>query len=121
MATAHMNKYGTTEEQLAAVAVKNHKNAVHNPYAQFQKEISLEKALNAPMVAYPLKLFDCSPISDGAAAMVLMRGDLARTYTDAPIEIVGSGQGSSTMALQDRLDMTTSLGAPHHKIHALYF
>jgi acetyl-CoA C-acetyltransferase len=111
MATAHMNKYGTTEEQLAAVAVKNHKNAVHNPYAQFQKEISLEKALNAPMVAYPLKLYDCSPISDGAAAMVLMRGDLARTYTDTPIEIVGSGQGSSTMALHDRWDMTTIDGA----------
>lgn len=107
LAIAHMNKYGTTEEQLAAVAVKNHKNGAHNPTAQFQKEITLEKVMNSPMIAYPLKLFDCSPITDGAAAVILMRGDLARKYTDIPIVIVGSGQGSTTMALQDRPDLTT--------------
>lgn len=107
MANAHMNKYGTTEEQLAAIAVKNHKNGKHNPYAQFQKEITLDTVMNSPMVAYPLKLYDCSPISDGAAAVILMRGDLARKYTDTPIEIIGSGQGSASMALHDRLDLTT--------------
>ncbi len=106
MAIAHMNRYGTTEEQLASVAVKNHKNGVNNPKAQFQKEISLEKVMNSPMIAYPLKLYDCSPISDGAAAVILMRGDLARKYSDTPIAIVGSGQGSETMAMHDRPDLT---------------
>jgi len=119
MAIAHMNKYGTTEEQLAAVAVKNHKNGANNPSAQFQKEITLEKAMNAPMIAYPLKLYDCSPITDGAAAVILMRGDLARKYTDTPIEIVGSGQGSTTMALQDRPDLTTLQSAREASSQAL--
>lgn len=119
IATAHMHKYGTTEEQLAAVAVKNHKNGANNPSAQFQKEITLEKAMSSPMIAYPLKLYDCSPITDGAAAVVLMRGDLARKYTDTPIEIVGSGQGSTTMALQDRPDLTTLQSAREASSQAL--
>ena len=71
MAKAHMDKYGTTEEQMAAVAVKNHRNALFNPYAQFHKEITIETVLNSRVIAWPLKLFDCSPISDGAPPQFL--------------------------------------------------
>src|SRR3990167_3318980 len=71
MARAHMQKFGTTEEQLASVAVKNHKNAVHNPYAQFRNEVTLEQVMKSGYVASPLKLLDCSPITDGAAAVIL--------------------------------------------------
>jgi len=65
MATAHMHKYGTTEEQLAMVAVKNHHNGFLNPKAHMQKEVTLEKALSSRVIAWPLKLYDCSLITDG--------------------------------------------------------
>ncbi|MHA1754606.1 MAG: thiolase domain-containing protein [Candidatus Odinarchaeia archaeon] len=107
IAKAHMDKYGTTKEQLALVAVKNHHNATMNPNAHFQKEITIEKALNAPMIAWPLGLYDCSPISDGAAALVLTEKDLARKYTDTPVFIVGSGQASDTVSLFEREDLTS--------------
>jgi len=70
-ASAHMAKYGTTEEQLAKVAVKNHYYGARNPKAHFQKEITLEEALRSKTVCWPLKLYDCCPISDGAAAIIL--------------------------------------------------
>jgi acetyl-CoA C-acetyltransferase len=107
LAVAHMAKYGTTREQLAAVAVKNHANAVHNPLAQYQKEITLEKALTSRMVAWPLALFDCSPITDGAAAVILTRNKKARKYTDAPVKIIASAQANDTMNLCDRTDLTS--------------
>ncbi|MHA1409002.1 MAG: thiolase domain-containing protein [Candidatus Odinarchaeia archaeon] len=107
IAKAHMDKYGTTREQLAEVAVKNHHNAMFNPNAHFQKEITIEKALNAPMIAWPLGLFDCSPISDGAAALILTREEIARKYTDTPIYIVGSGQASDTVSLFEREELTS--------------
>lgn len=106
MAKRHMYEFGTTEEQLAAVAVKNHKNGAKNPYAQFQKEISLEEVLNSKKVADPLKVLDCSPITDGAAALVLMNLEKARKYTDTPIEIVASEQASDTLALHSRNSLT---------------
>src|SRR3989449_11654401 len=64
MATAHMHEYGTTEEQMAGVAVKNHKNGVLNPKAHMQKEVSLDEVMKSRMVAWPLKLYDCSLITD---------------------------------------------------------
>ncbi len=70
-ASAHMAKFGTTEKQMAMVAVKAHRNAAKNPKAHFQKEITLEDALNSRVITYPLKLYDCSPISDGSAAAIL--------------------------------------------------
>lgn len=79
---------------MARVAVKNHKNAVHNPLAQFQKEISMEKVLNSPMVCDPLQLYDCCPFSDGAAAMIITTADLAKTQVDQPVYFLGAGQGS---------------------------
>lgn len=93
-AQQHMHQYGTTHEQLSLVAVKNHANAARNPLAHFYElgEISLDKAMNARIVADPLTLFDCSPLSDGAAAVILTRGDLARKFTDKPVWINGSGE-----------------------------
>ncbi len=106
-AVAHMNTYGTTEEDMARVAVKAHKNAATNPLAQFQKEISLEKAMTPRYIAWPLKLFDCSPISDGAAALVLTSSEKAKKYTDLPVKIIGSGQASASMNLCGREQLTS--------------
>jgi len=107
MARRHMHEYGTTREHLASVAVKNHKNGSLNPEAQFQKEITLESVLNSPMVAEPLGLFDCAPLSDGAAAVVLCAADRARKFTDTPVLFKGSGQASDFLALHDRRDLCT--------------
>ncbi|MFQ6107273.1 MAG: thiolase domain-containing protein [Thermoplasmata archaeon] len=107
MARRHMHVYGTTREQLAAVAVKNHKNGALNPHAQYQREISMEMVLNAPPVATPLGLFDCAPLSDGAAAVVLCPLDRARKFTDTPIRIAGSGLATDTLALHSRRDICT--------------
>ncbi len=110
MAKRHMFEYGTTEEQLAAVAVKNHENAFNNEYAQFHKKLTIDEVLKSKMVADPLKLLDCSPISDGAAAVVLAPLDIAKKYTDTPIKILASEQASDTLRLAGR-DSLTSIKA----------
>jgi len=107
MARRHMHEFGTTEEQMAMVAVKNHANAAKNPYAHFQKEITLRDVMKSKKVASPLKLYDCSPITDGAAAIVLTPLEKARKYTDTPVEIVASSQASDTLALHHRKSLTT--------------
>jgi len=107
IATRHMHEYGTTKEQLAQVAVKNHANGALNPYAQYRREITLEQVMNATPVAYPLGLLDCSPISDGAASIVLCAADKAREYTDKAIKIIGTGQASDTLALHARREICT--------------
>lgn len=106
MARRHMIDYGTTEEQIAQVAVKNHANGVHNPYAQFQRPVTLEQVMNSSPVADPLKLLDCSPISDGAAAVILASEEKARKLCEQPIWITGSGQSSDTLALHDRRSLS---------------
>ncbi len=111
LAVAHMAKYGTTKEQLAKVAVKNHANAVHNPLAHYQKAITLEKALTSRMVAWPLGLFDCSPISDGAAAVIVTKTKKARKFNDTPVKIIASAQANDTMNLCDRTDLTSLYAA----------
>lgn len=93
-AQRHMYEFGTTKEQMALVSVKNHHYSTMNPIAQFQKEVSVEKVLQSPMVAPPLSLFDCSGITDGAAGVVLVPAEDAKEYTDAPMYIVGSGQAN---------------------------
>lgn len=93
MAHRHMYEYGTTIEQIAMVSVKNRQNAVSNPRARFRKATSLEEVLHSRLVTDPLKLFDCCPISDGGAAAVLCPTEIARNFTDKPIEILGSGHG----------------------------
>lgn len=107
IAKRHMYEYGTTKKQLAEIAVKNHANGALNPNAQFRKPITLEYAMNAAMVAEPLGLMDCSPVSDGAASIVLCAANIAKKYTKKPIKIIGSGQGSDTLALHARRDICT--------------
>jgi acetyl-CoA C-acetyltransferase len=97
-----MHEFGTTREQLALVSVKNHANAKHNPYAQFHMDITVEDVLNSPMVADPLRLLDCSPITDGAACVILASEKKAKEFTDSPVYVTGSGQASSTISLHSR-------------------
>ena len=110
MASAHMDKYGTTREMLSSVGVKNHFYGAKNPNAHIQKEIGLEEAMNAVQIASPLNLYDCSLISDGAAAVLLTKKDLARKITDIPIDIIGIGSGSDTMQISSRRSLTSLVG-----------
>jgi acetyl-CoA C-acetyltransferase len=107
IARRHMYEFGTTEEQMAMVAVKNHSNASKNPYAHFQNVISVRDVMKSKKVASPLKLYDCSPITDGAAALVLAPLEKARKYIDTPVEIIASSQASDTLALHHRKSLTT--------------
>jgi len=134
VATAHMHKYGTTEEDLFNVAIKNYANGKENPYAQVQSTIEevmqnkiakaekrgkpkpkwaggtpydFLKSSSNPFIAYPLRLFDCSLVTDGAAAVFLASEDVARKYTDTPIWITGAGQGSDSLSLADRTGFTS--------------
>ena len=107
MATSHMHKYGTTEEQMAMVAVKNHHNGALNPKAHMQKEVTLQKAMSSRVIAWPLKLYDCSLITDGASCLILTRPDLAKKFTDTPVHIIGSGQASDAISLYEREELTT--------------
>jgi acetyl-CoA C-acetyltransferase len=104
IARAHMAAHGTTEEDLAWVAVKNHKHGALNPKAQFRSEVTVEQVLQSSMVAEPLRLLHCSPVSDGAAAVLLCPLDQARNYTDKPVKLIGSGVATDAMALADRKD-----------------
>lgn len=91
MATGYFAKHGLSHEEgkklMAQIAVKNHHNGSLNPKAHFQREITLEKAINAPMIAYPLGLFDCCGVSDGAAAAIVTRADMAKSFRPDPIYI----------------------------------
>jgi acetyl-CoA C-acetyltransferase len=106
IARAHMEKYGTTREQLAMVAVKNHHNGSKNPLAQFPYEITVDSVLNSVMVADPLRILDCSPITDGAAAVVLCPVEMARKMKKPVVKIIGSGHATDSIALSSRKDIT---------------
>jgi acetyl-CoA acetyltransferase len=99
-----MDKYGTTEEQMAHVAVKNHRHGALNPKAQFRKEITLDTVLKSAYVADPLKLFDCCPFTDGGAAVVLASEDVARTRRRA-VWVLGTQAASDSMFLHDKRDL----------------
>jgi len=107
MATAHMHEYGSTERHLAMIAVKNHYHGSLNPKAHMQKEITLETALSSRPVAWPLKLYDCSLITDGASCLILTKPELARKFADTWVDIVGSGQASDTIGLYERKSLTS--------------
>ena len=107
IANDYMHRYPLTREQLAQVAVKNHYNGARNPIAQYQQEITNETVLRSPMVAEPLRLFDCSPITDGAAAVIVAPLERAREFTDTPIRVLASTQASDTITLHDRRDIST--------------
>jgi acetyl-CoA C-acetyltransferase len=104
IARAHMQAKGTTEEDLAWVAVKNHRHGALNPKAQFRREVTVDEVLKSSLVADPLRLLHCSPVSDGAAAVVLCPLEQAKQYTDRPVKIRGTGLATGTMALADRRD-----------------
>lgn len=107
MARMHMESFGTTEEDLAMVSVKNHRNGVKNPKAQFRREIKVDDVLRSPYVAEPLKLLDCASISDGAAAVILASENVAREITDTPVYIEACTQASDYIALHSRKDILT--------------
>lgn len=103
----YMHRYPLTREQLAMVPVKNHYNGARNPIAQFQSEITLDTVLKSTMVADPLRLFDCSPITDGAAAVIVAPLERAREFTDTPVKVLATAQASDTISLHDRRDIST--------------
>ena len=106
IARAHMEKYGTTREQLALVAVKNHLNGSKNPLAQYPFKITVDSVLNSVMVADPLRILDCSPITDGAAAVILCPIEMARKMNKPVVKITGSGHATDSIALSSRKDIT---------------
>jgi acetyl-CoA C-acetyltransferase len=107
IAQRHMYQYGTTREQLAAVAVKNHCNGAKNPMAHMRKVVSMEQVLAGKPVADPLTVYDCSLVSDGAAAVVIVPLERAGEFTDKPVRVLGVAQTSDRLALEDKDDITT--------------
>jgi len=107
IANKHMQRYGTTREQLAMVAVKNHDNGSKNPLAQYPMKLTVEQVINGTMIADPLTIFDCSPITDGAAAAIPCPADRVKDLTgNTGVKIIGSGHATDTIALADRKDIT---------------
>jgi len=104
IAKRHMHDFGTTREQLALVAVKNHEHASLNPIAQFRNKITVEDVLSSSPVAEPLNLLDCSPITDGAAAILLCRENFVKV--EKPVYLVASGHAVDTIALHERKSLT---------------
>jgi acetyl-CoA C-acetyltransferase len=102
MVRRHMHEFGTTVEQMARVSVKNHGNAMHNPWAQFPMELTLEDVRNSEMVSDPLTRLDICVMSDGAACCILASEEMAAKFTDRPVKITGVGAGTDTMRLADR-------------------
>jgi acetyl-CoA C-acetyltransferase len=107
IARRHMYQFGTTREQLSAVAVKNHANGALNPDAQMRKAITMEQAMNGKPIADPLNLYDCSLISDGAAAVLLVAAERAGEFSDKPVRVLGISQASDFVALDQKPDITT--------------
>ncbi|MBN2542277.1 thiolase domain-containing protein [bacterium] len=107
IARAHMHKYGTTRDQLAAVSVKNHNNGSLNPDAQFGRKITIEAVKKSVMVAEPLTILDCSPVTDGAACAVICPLEMAGKFKKKPIKVIGTGVATDTIALHSREDITT--------------
>jgi len=104
-ATAHMARYGTTEEDLALVAVKNHKYASMNPIAHFQNRITVDDALSSMIIAAPLKLYDCCPVTDGSASIILASEEKVKELKiDTPVWVAGIGYASGTANMSKRLN-----------------
>ena len=103
----HMHEYGTTREQIGMVSVKNHDLSAFNPYAQFQKRFTLEQVLNSRMVAPPIRLLDCSGITDGAAGVIMTHEELAKKLTDTPVYIAGMGQCAMGSLVSNLKNLTT--------------
>ena len=110
MVVRHMHEFGTTRRQLALVSVKNHRNALHNKWAQHHYDLTVEDVLNSPMVAYPLTMLDICTMSDGAAVCVLCSEEVARRICRRPVLVKAIGAGSDAMRMGDR---------PHGKVPLL--
>jgi len=106
IARRHMHQYGTKIEHLAGVSVKNHSNSVMNPRARFRKKVSMEEVLASRLIASPIKLYDCCPISDGAAAAVLCPAEIAHQFHKKPIDILASVQTTGYSTSYDMDDPT---------------
>jgi acetyl-CoA C-acetyltransferase len=109
LASAYLAAYRTTPEMFGAIAIKNHANAARNPHAHFQKEISMETYLASPVIASPLRLYDCCPFSDGAAAVVVAAKQFVKTPRSEPLVVRASARAGSITEMQDRPDL---LGLP---------
>jgi acetyl-CoA C-acetyltransferase len=105
-ARAHMAKYGTTEEQMAKVRVKNSHYGVANPKANYRKELTLEEIVNSEVITSPLKKFDCCANADGASCIIVARGDVAKGACAIPVWIVGLGAATDTMSMAGRESLT---------------
>jgi acetyl-CoA acetyltransferase len=111
IARAHMDAYGTTPEQLAAVAVHARRHAARNPTAQMRDLISIDDVLNSRMIADPLHLLDCSLVSDGGAAVILTSASRAKNFRHHPVYLLGAGEGHSHEHISQAHDLTTSAAA----------
>ncbi|MGV9104064.1 MAG: thiolase domain-containing protein [Candidatus Thorarchaeota archaeon] len=111
MASRYMAEYDLPHEVLSKISVKSHHYGAQNPYAHLPKEVSLEEAHNSVPIARPLNLYDCSLISDGAAAVVIAEEETAKEMTNEPMWITGIGAGASSMMIQDRESLTSIPGA----------
>lgn len=112
MADAYFTEVGGSHEDLAEIAVKNHRHALPNDHAQYQREITVEEVLDAPPIAEPLTLYDACPITDGASAVLVTSPRYAREHgLDPEVAITGSGQGGDNMALADRTSLTQTPAA----------
>ena len=107
MALAYLTEFKATEEDFAEVAVKNHDNGLLNPKAHLRKKITIEDVMKSPVVASPLKLYDCCPFSDGASSVILCSEKFAKEHSKDYIHVIGSGRGGSPAALQGREHITT--------------
>ena len=105
----YMHDFGLTRDELSLIPVKAHRNGVKNPLAHFQKEVSVEKVSNSPLIANPLRLYDCCATSDGAAALVLASDKAVREYglSDSRIRVLGVGHGTDYLAVQHRTSLTS--------------
>ncbi|MFC6991026.1 thiolase domain-containing protein [Haladaptatus sp. GCM10025707] len=107
----HMFEYGTTEEQLAAVAVKNHAHGALNPRAHFGRDITVEDVVDSPIIADPFHLMDCCPFSDGASAVIVVSDDLAASFDAEPVDVTGVGHGTDIVPLSDKPDLPATMSA----------
>ena len=105
-AVRHMHEFGTTKEQMAMVAVKNHYNGTLDPYSHYHNLVTVEDVLKSPPVCYPLNLLDCCPQTDGAAAVILCRSDIAHKYTDKPVYVAGFGMGTDVPYVHEKEKLT---------------
>lgn len=119
-ATAHMSRYGTTEEDMALVTVKNRKYGSKNPNAMFQKPVTVEEVLKSRLVSSPLKLFDCCANADGAACLIVASSEKAKKLSDRPVWVAGLGLASSPMGLAGRKGPMTSFDVSKNAAKAAY-